>query len=194
MAPTQSLVRARQKWGRALRTAPGKDVAIILDMAGNWERVGLPDDTVRWTLDSSSKAEAERTPWKSCKACFAIIPVAASSCPSCGRECVPERRREVKHQRGKLTEVQRSYGASDGEERSLRDRREVYWRCLVKARGRGWKIKAARAEYRRLTGFWVGQNEAQLEDQARSGCQHTTMEGGYCRFCGEPGGLLGRMA
>lgn len=190
MAPTCSLVRARQKWGRALRVAEGKEIAIILDMAGNWSRVGLPDDHIEWSLEGKAKGSGEKTPWKTCKACWGIIPVLATACPLCEAPCLPEKRKAVRHQRGRLTEIQSSYGASNGTERSMRDRREVYWTCLVNARGRGWKMKQARSEYKRRTGHWVSKNETGLEDEARRGCQHTTMQGGFCRFCNAAGGLL----
>jgi DNA repair protein RadD len=42
--PTQSLSRFLQMVGRALRPCEGKDRAIIIDLAGNWERLGMPDD------------------------------------------------------------------------------------------------------------------------------------------------------
>ena len=49
--PTASLGRYLQMVGRALRPAPGKEYASIIDLAGNWERHGLPDDDRIWSLD-----------------------------------------------------------------------------------------------------------------------------------------------
>jgi superfamily II DNA or RNA helicase len=49
--PTASLGRYLQMVGRALRPAEGKDHARIIDLAGNWERHGLPDDDRLWSLD-----------------------------------------------------------------------------------------------------------------------------------------------
>ena len=49
--PTASLSRFLQMVGRALRPAPDKEYARIIDLAGNWERHGLPDDERTWTLD-----------------------------------------------------------------------------------------------------------------------------------------------
>jgi superfamily II DNA or RNA helicase len=53
--PTQSLGRFLQMVGRALRPCEGKDRAIIIDLAGNYERLGMPDDTRVWTLDGLEK-------------------------------------------------------------------------------------------------------------------------------------------
>ena len=50
LRPTWSLALYLQQVGRALRTAPGKDRAIILDHVGNHLRHGLPDDPRDWSL------------------------------------------------------------------------------------------------------------------------------------------------
>ncbi|MFN4244505.1 MAG: DEAD/DEAH box helicase, partial [Tepidisphaerales bacterium] len=50
LRPTQSLGLYLQQVGRALRTAPGKEAAIILDHVGNSQRHGLPDDPREWSL------------------------------------------------------------------------------------------------------------------------------------------------
>ena len=49
--PTASLVRWLQMVGRALRPAPGKDHAIILDHTKNWALHGLPTRPRTWTLE-----------------------------------------------------------------------------------------------------------------------------------------------
>jgi superfamily II DNA or RNA helicase len=49
--PTASLGRYLQMVGRALRPSPNKDHAMIIDLAGNWDRHGLPDDDRVWSLD-----------------------------------------------------------------------------------------------------------------------------------------------
>ncbi len=53
--PTASLSRYLQMVGRALRVAEGKEHAIIIDLAGNWERLGMVDDERPWTLDGIEK-------------------------------------------------------------------------------------------------------------------------------------------
>ncbi len=49
--PTASLGRYLQMVGRALRPSPDKPHAMIIDLAGNWQRHGLPDDERVWSLD-----------------------------------------------------------------------------------------------------------------------------------------------
>jgi superfamily II DNA or RNA helicase len=46
--------------GRALRPHPDKDKAIIIDIAGNYDRHGMPDDARIWTLDGIEKKQRER--------------------------------------------------------------------------------------------------------------------------------------
>ena len=49
--PTASLGRYLQMVGRALRPSPDKPHALVIDLAGNWARHGLPDDERVWTLN-----------------------------------------------------------------------------------------------------------------------------------------------
>jgi superfamily II DNA or RNA helicase len=49
--PTASLGRYLQMVGRALRPSSNKEYASIIDLAGNWESHGLPDDDRTWSLD-----------------------------------------------------------------------------------------------------------------------------------------------
>jgi superfamily II DNA or RNA helicase len=59
--PTASLSRYLQMVGRALRVAVGKEHATIIDLAGNYERLGMPDDVRVWTLDGIEKRQRERS-------------------------------------------------------------------------------------------------------------------------------------
>jgi superfamily II DNA or RNA helicase len=58
--PTASLSRFLQMAGRALRVAEGKEHATIIDLAGNYERLGMPDDEREWTLDGIEKKKREK--------------------------------------------------------------------------------------------------------------------------------------
>jgi DNA repair protein RadD len=82
LRPTASYALAMQQMGRALRTAPGKDRAIILDHAGNCHRHGLPTEYVEWTLDGVQRKTADDL--KPCYACQSLVPARASVCPACG--------------------------------------------------------------------------------------------------------------
>jgi superfamily II DNA or RNA helicase len=59
--PTASLGRYLQMVGRALRPAAGKERATIIDLAGNWERHGLPDDDRAWSLDGVKSVKREKS-------------------------------------------------------------------------------------------------------------------------------------
>lgn len=91
-APTKSAIRHVQKIGRALRTADGKERAIILDHAGNNLALGLVTDIFHDHLDRhhpDDKREAyegERKPPKpkKCPQCHAVIARDAKLCASCG--------------------------------------------------------------------------------------------------------------
>ena len=83
LRPTQSLGLYLQMIGRALRPAPGKRRALILDHAGNSLRHGLYDFDRPWSLAARQKKTAEalvrRRP-----ACGAMVPIRAGMCAECG--------------------------------------------------------------------------------------------------------------
>lgn len=58
--PTAALSRFLQMVGRALRPHADKDHATIIDIAGNYDRHGMPDDARLWTLDGIEKKQKER--------------------------------------------------------------------------------------------------------------------------------------
>lgn len=109
LAPTQSLVNAMQRWGRALRPAPGK-VAVLLDHAGNILRHGFPDDEREWSLEGRKKgkrkADNDNEPdvkISTCPKCFAIhrpSPV----CPVC-THVYQIKARKVEQRDGELAEI-----------------------------------------------------------------------------------------
>ena len=88
-APTASLSRVLQRWGRVLRPKPFP--AIILDHAGNTLRHGFPDDEREWTLqgrEKGGKAANDNGPPPpiTCEGCFRQIkrPL-PPCCPTCGK-------------------------------------------------------------------------------------------------------------
>lgn len=89
LRPTASLGLYLQQVGRALRPAPGKVKAIILDHVGNCIRHGLPEDDWEWTLDGAKRGGSnnaapkpgDRT--KQCPKCYAVSPI-GPHCPNCG--------------------------------------------------------------------------------------------------------------
>ena len=111
LRPTQSLGLYLQQVGRALRTAPGKEAAIILDHVGNSQRHGLPDDPREWSLlgRGERKGKGAKDPddvaIRQCPSCFAVSPAAASKCRECGA-AFPLKPRTIEEVAGSLSEVE----------------------------------------------------------------------------------------
>src|SRR5258705_4662931 len=59
--PTQSLALYLQQVGRSLRPSPGKDRALVLDLAGNLFRHGMPDAEREWSLAGKPRKQRERS-------------------------------------------------------------------------------------------------------------------------------------
>lgn len=110
-APSMSLSRVMQRWGRALRPAEGKTHAILLDHAGNSKRHGLPDDDREWTLDGRRKSakktkDPEDTAIKTCPLCFSVVTSVSRECRHCGH-VFAKQERTIEERDGELTEVDR---------------------------------------------------------------------------------------
>lgn len=59
--PTASLSRYLQMVGRGLRVCEGKERAVIVDLADNYDRLGMPDDERVWTLDGIEKPQKAKS-------------------------------------------------------------------------------------------------------------------------------------
>jgi superfamily II DNA or RNA helicase len=90
--PTKPMGLYRQMIGRALRIAPGKQNAIILDHAGAVHRHGFAEDRVEWTLDPEGKPRnrvqekyeaSGRDRVVECSECGALRE-GGKPCPHCG--------------------------------------------------------------------------------------------------------------
>jgi len=106
LRPTQSLSLHLQQVGRALRPAPGKFEALILDHAGNSLRHGLPDDDREWSLadrEKRKKAAPSEVAVRQCPSCFRVY-TPAPKCPGCGRQAEVAAR-EVEQVEGQLSEI-----------------------------------------------------------------------------------------
>jgi len=86
--PTKSLIVWFQAIGRALRPAPGKDTAIIIDHTDTHLNLPWPDDEIQWSLDPISLKSGS---WSiACPECQHVFrPTAGererslATCPSC---------------------------------------------------------------------------------------------------------------
>lgn len=151
LAPTQSLVNAMQRWGRALRPAAGK-TAIILDHAGNVMRHGLPDEERIWTLEGVKKKkkksdldDEDDIKVKCCQECFAIHEP-APVCPNCGH-AYEIKARKIEHVEGELKEIEQAQIEKMRRDRFIQQGKAQTVHELVAqgmSRGRAEKIIEAR--------------------------------------------------
>lgn len=94
LRPTASLSLYLQMVGRALRPAPGKAGAVILDHVGNAHRHGLPTEERTWTLAGRRRRQGVAIPIKDCPQCFCSCPSATQLCPDCGHLFLKDERDE----------------------------------------------------------------------------------------------------
>lgn len=87
LRPTQSRALHQQQIGRVMRISPrtGKTTGIILDQAGNLQRLGFPEDIKTYHLPSSREpGDTEVTPTKQCPDCNRLVWGFVMQCPGCG--------------------------------------------------------------------------------------------------------------
>ena len=84
LRPTKSLALYLQMVGRALRPAPGKDQAFVLDHAGNVYRHGLPTARRRWSLHGKQQDDSAVERLFRCPECGAINDRHDEACVNCG--------------------------------------------------------------------------------------------------------------
>lgn len=115
LRPTKSVSLYIQQVGRAIRIAPGKSEALILDHAGNALKHGLPDDDRDWSLEGRKKRKRgpaepgdDENPVqvRHCPQCFHVH-APAPECPRCDH-VYPVMGRTVKELAGELKEMQRA--------------------------------------------------------------------------------------
>ena len=102
LRPTQSPVIHVQTIGRGLRIAPGKQDCLVLDFAGNTERLGPINAITLDNVNSSKRDKGEgEAPVKKCEGfiktendegtvvhipCNTLCPISQKFCPTCGNE------------------------------------------------------------------------------------------------------------
>lgn len=110
--PTKSEMLFTQIIGRALRTAPGKDYALLLDHSDTHLRLGMVTDIDHEELDDGKprpgsanramKARGIPLP-RECQSCACLVPAAMKFCPSCG--AVSRKPHNVEVVGGELSEL-----------------------------------------------------------------------------------------
>ena len=144
--PTASLSVHHQQIGRVLRTFPGKNGALILDHAGNHDRLGAIDDPITLNLEGVTRQAVPRI--LTCPKCFAAYRLAP--CPQCGHEPEPSPIAEETLPRSTDDELQR-YTKQD---------REGFYRTLVlQAFRKRQSLGTARHAYRARFKVWPRHSE-----------------------------------
>lgn len=149
--PTRSEMLFTQMIGRALRPAPGKEWAVILDHADNHARHGFVTDihhdkllTGQDRQAPTRKEQGEKLP-KECGKCGALR--SGRECLACG--FVASRQSEIEHEAGELVEVK-------GKKKTYtREEKQAWWSQLMtvamqRGRSKGW----ASNTYREKFGVW----------------------------------------
>lgn len=150
--PTRSEMLFVQMIGRGLRTAPGKDHALILDHADNHARHGFVTDINHEKLKTGKdKPDATRTERgepvpKECPSCGLLKPPKVHKCPKCSFE--PERQANVDVEDGELIEITRPAKMTIPSKQQFYS--ELWGIARKRNRSRGWVAHA----YRERTGVW----------------------------------------
>lgn len=106
LRPTASLGMYMQQVGRALRVAPGKEHAVILDHVGNSTMHGLPDDDRVWELTAAppDRKKPAMPPPRVCSRCFGASKAGSIRCRLC-LQLFPVDYRQVEQVDGELLPV-----------------------------------------------------------------------------------------
>jgi superfamily II DNA or RNA helicase len=154
LALTKSETRHVQKWGRGVRTAPGKEVLIGLDHAGNNAALGLFTDIFHGHLDSrkpGERGESYKDDYKpakprKCAKCHNLIPPKLRNCPSCNERVALVTGVTVVD--GRLVEI------GSGPKIDMKERQEWFSGFLWLAKQKNLKDGWAAYSYKEKFGEW----------------------------------------
>ncbi len=99
LRPTMSIALHQQQIGRVMRISPhtGKTHGIILDQAGNLQRLGFPEDVTTYELPYGTSSpehqpgQGRAVPKKQCPECNGYVQTFAMECPDCGYDWTADR-------------------------------------------------------------------------------------------------------
>ena len=95
LRPTMSSAMHFQQLGRVMRISPqtGKEYGIILDQAGNLQRLGFPEDVENYSLPTKrdSTSGGGIPPTKPCPACGRLVLNFIVKCPDCSHQWIGDR-------------------------------------------------------------------------------------------------------
>lgn len=158
-APTKSEISLVQRWGRGIRTAPGKTALIGLDHAGNntAQGLGLFWEIFHDHLDTHKPHEkgvayeGEKRPAKpkKCAVCNALIPAGRAVCANCGAAM---KATGIEHEDGELV----VYGTQPKQKKterqySMTEKQDFYsgllWLAQERGRNEGWAAHRYREKF-----------------------------------------------
>ena len=84
--PTKSLTLYLQMVGRGLRPKPDGGDCLVLDLAGNAEEHGLPEEPREWSLAARGDPMPGDPPVRYCHQCNFMAHPAHHNCPECGAD------------------------------------------------------------------------------------------------------------
>ncbi|GJD58629.1 DEAD/DEAH box helicase [Methylobacterium dankookense] len=134
LRPTQSTGLYVQQVGRALRQAPGKADALILDYAG-LVRMHGPVDIVTARTAAQVRGREGEVRAKPCPGCGALIALNASTCEACWVEPEAEEEGEARHEAAAEDALPI---LSEPVTQALRARASAPWRPVT-----GWALEAS---------------------------------------------------
>ena len=82
--PTLSLALYLQMVGRGMRPKPHSGDCVVLDMAGNVFRHGLPEENREWTLQARLQQPSGEAPVIRCENCSCLCIASSHNCKNCG--------------------------------------------------------------------------------------------------------------
>lgn len=156
--PTRSEMLYTQIIGRALRTAEGKEAAIILDHSDSTQRLGFVTDIHHDQLSEAKTQKAApverkvKLP-KECEKCSALKPASMLICPNCGHET--KILSSIVEGNGVLTELERGKKAK-AQSRKYTDAEKASFLAELKALAvrSGHKSGWASHKYKTKFGVW----------------------------------------
>jgi DNA repair protein RadD len=93
--PTASPVWHVQSAGRGTRLAPGKSNCLVLDFAGNFDRLGPIDSPHIRSKGARPRGDEDAPLVRGCPHCAALIAARSASCPVCGGMIARPRRTDT---------------------------------------------------------------------------------------------------
>ena len=141
--PTQSMTVWRQCCGREMR--PWNNVTpLLLDHAGNFDRLGCPFEDLIWSLKDKPKRHGGQPPMRKCPSCGGYVELSKLVCPHCGAD-LPRKERS-------LAESPKELEQRSTEPEALKW--AFFWRQVVTAKSKGFKPGFASAIYKDRYGQW----------------------------------------